>query len=317
MNCPAEDQWDLLSMGAVAAEPLNRHAEECGPCRVRRAEAARRHADLSRAHGVFLNGHGEQRAALLARIGDDARVAAATPRWRIRRLIPTLAAAAAVAIAAVVFLFPSRGGVALAQVVQALEEVRSVAVTMSITRSQDGNIRGQAIKRIVQVAGVGLREDHYGANGQPFSTDFVLPEQGLFITLLHGSREYTLNAMTPDQQGSMATETSPSVWLMRLMNLTEPGEVRRLGPSVVAGRQVEGFERDWNPSGSGQSQGALRLWIDVQTLHPALLEAEAIWPATGTRLVELYQDFEWNAAVDPALLEPVIPEGYTEREPLN
>jgi hypothetical protein len=237
-----------------------------------------------------------------------ARVPAARPRWRL----PALGAAAALVLAVIGVVFSGGGGVALADVVAALREVQSVEVSSSAVRFKGGVESGRSSSRIVAVEGVGERTDTLDKNGLLFLSEFVLPAQGRWVTVFHSSQEWAQRAMTPDEQASMTTEVSPEVWLIRLLGLTQEGEPRRLGRSQLNDRVVEGFELPWNAFPQAASSGTLRMWVDVQALLPARMECETVW-TSGERLLEVYEDFRWDATVGAGALEVVVPAGFRER----
>ena len=76
MNCPNEQDWDLLAMEALeerAAAPLLAHLKECPDCRGAYEQVRRSHLDRIRMYDQLDRGHDSLREQLMAALGSHLR----------------------------------------------------------------------------------------------------------------------------------------------------------------------------------------------------------------------------------------------------
>jgi hypothetical protein len=88
-------------------------------------------------------------------------------------------------------------------------------------------------------------------------------------------------------------------------------EYREIGRREIDGSPAEGIEIRDPALGAGKFETSIvRLWVDADTGWPVEIEQEATLAAGTMRMRSVFHDFDWNVALDPALFEIVIPDGY-------
>jgi len=90
-----------------------------------------------------------------------------------------------------------------------------------------------------------------------------------------------------------------------------------LGRKSIDGIEVEGLETtDPKYSGGMFEDIVARIWVDVETGWPILMEMDGVMDSPiGEGLIEvnaIMDSFEWDVDVDPAEFVPDIPEDYSE-----
>jgi hypothetical protein len=151
----------------------------------------------------------------------------------------------------------------------------------------------------------GFRMD-ISADGKVAVSWYVAPESDTLITVIPGEKKWSQSPLSPEQRGKMPAEyKDPADYIQRF--LAHPS--RELGRSVIDGVEVEGIEVTDPPTeGEKLASSIGRLWVDVQTELPVLIEIEGT--ADGKQ-VQWLMEFKWSEAVDPAVFEPNIPSDYT------
>jgi outer membrane lipoprotein-sorting protein len=87
---------------------------------------------------------------------------------------------------------------------------------------------------------------------------------------------------------------------------------KELGRKTLDGIDVEGIEVQDPPTDGEPLDSAVgRMWVDVKTEMPVRIEIEGL---AHQQHAQWIMDFRWDAAVDPSVFAPNIPDGYTRME---
>jgi hypothetical protein len=111
-----------------------------------------------------------------------------------------------------------------------------------------------------------------------------------------------------------------------IANMIRTSESVELGRKTIDGVSVEGLEirnTDIVVAPIEVDSIVIRMWVDVKTYLPVVIEAEAmssdksLTALTGGKpgKIELFADeFQWDVELDPKIFEPNIPDDYTKSE---
>jgi len=254
--------------------------------------------------------------------------------WRTIMKSPftKLATAAVIIIACVtgMFFWKSTGsGIALADVLARIEQVKAVKYKWTYTFS---GYTGPNKPYNQEIRATSLNSAEYGwksnwewidPNGgeSGFSEEYVLPQKKIAIDIVHKDRNY-IRKVLKDAQFEQKQKEEPSIGHP---NIKDPlGFVRRilktkyesLGKSTIDGIEVAGFRSsDPNLWEGKNPQVDYKLWVDVKTLLPVRSDilASVEVDEMGDRLNNHFviHDFKWDVSVDASEFEPPpVPEGY-------
>jgi len=256
------------------------------------------------------------------------RLRPAVQTVEIRRIIMNkplikIAVAAVITVALLIGLniFLS-GGVALAEVLDKVRDIRAVFyrtaadikgmpgapaeqithITTEVKLSYDKGVR---IKSQIQLPGRTIERDTY-----------ILFDKRVLYTLMPAEREYIEMKLTDELMEKMDSDNGDPVTLLKAMAGCEHVE---LGHDEINGIKVWGIEAT-DPAlgtklGSVLSSGmfdsiVVRLWVDVKTKLPVRLTAQGSARNGEISMDLVIDEFQWDAAMDPAELEFTIPEDY-------
>lgn len=122
--------------------------------------------------------------------------------------------------------------------------------------------------------------------------------------------------------------TSPDAFIQKFVEMAEEAD-HELGLAEVDGHEVEGFEISGKKLGLGfvgsgfsnagdddiSRSAAVRLWVDVHANLPVRMEVEMdLHQLIGGHMLVVYDQFEWDVALEDDLFELEIPEGMHEVE---
>ncbi len=261
---------------------------------------------------------------------------ACQPKWRaIMSSKPVRYATAfsvvAAVLAAVVILFGLTGGehtVALAQVLEKVEAMSTVVLeeqrAFYVKGAAEPFLRGRAVKYVS--SDLGQVELCWTDDGKPIYSAYFLKRENRVVVIfpaMTGYLELPLN-------GGLAA-LSDDVTPMGLVKLLTRHGYSALGRAERDGHQVDGFEvsRESIMAVLAAYQeypevevlvpvkdAAARVWIDVDSSLPVVIEAEL---ETGRGLFTGFQEgvvrftahgFRWDADIDPQLFVLDIPPDY-------
>jgi len=247
----------------------------------------------------------------------------------IRRIIMSkpmvrFAVAAAIIVAVLIGLniLPISGGVALAEVLDKLKDIKTVFhrtkadmkglpgvpseqvahITSEVKLSYDTGVR---IKSQIQLPQRTIERDTY-----------ILFEKRVLYALMPADKEYIEMILTDELMEEMDSKNGDPVTLLNAMADCEHVD---LGHDTINGIKVWGIEATdpvlGTKLGSALSSGmfdsiVVRLWVDVDTKLPVCLTAKGSAKNDEISMDLVMDDFQWNVEMAPAELEPVIPEDY-------
>ncbi len=243
--------------------------------------------------------------------------------WRsiMKSPITKLAVAAAVVVACLIgvsFWKQTGSGLALAEVLAQIEQIRAYRLKVSSTFEMEGG-ESKPVAEILMLVSRDLGQKAtvqvtHPITGQSMLEEiYVLPQERTLITLMPNEKQYSKIELDEAIMEQWEREYDPRY----LVELIAKCEHTRLGRSVVDGIEAEGFQTtDPNCWGGVSKPGAeITVWADVETKLPVRIEAGKGEPGKG-RLHVAAHDFVWNVPAEAAEFEPVIPDDYTPGRPM-
>jgi len=251
--------------------------------------------------------------------------------WRfiMESKITRYSAAAVVALAmALILLGPfgtsDSGGVVWAKVVQNMDNAQMIVHKEQRFFYELGEeepfLKTDVIKHCCQKLGV--VEEQYTTEGHLMHRAYVLGEPREMVAVLPETKKYFKMPMT-DTMAQMIDRLTPRGLVEHFMAI----EHKKLGKSLIDGREVEGFEaidtEIWPIPDKFNflfpvKQITWRFWIDVANSLPVRAEYEIITDRglfTGMKKLKVVckaYDFEYHQEARKELFEPNIPNDYTE-----
>jgi hypothetical protein len=237
--------------------------------------------------------------------------------WRIimNKPIIKLAAAAAIIIAVGIFIVPNGGdSVAWSKLIEHVEKIKTVVYRMKATmKGVPGAPEDQTLEIDMQAKVVYDRGFYiHGCTcvgEKKISTDsYVLFDQGAIVTVMPEQKNYLKLRLTGELLEKMEKENGdPRKMIEDMMKY----EYTKLGFDTIEGTKVEGIEVTDPAMGGGMfDQLVARLWVDVQTNLPVMTTMKAS-TRDGEVILDMVMDnYQWDAEIDPAEIEPNIPQDY-------
>jgi len=234
--------------------------------------------------------------------------------------IAKLAVAAVIIVAVVLGLFEFSGSqstssVVWADVAQKLGVSSQVTARVQSTNNQPG--LPQAIEwegKIYMAPQLGYRMETFHGD-QPSITTIIRNDQQKVLMLMHGSKEYTLRDLTPEELAELEEKQTACMSPEGIVDQLLSGDYKELGRKTIDGVEAEGVEVK-NPSVvkvTPPEDHLYSLWVSIETGYPVQTET-TIKPKNGeVRSTQIVNQIEWNAQLDPALFELTIPADYTEQ----
>ncbi len=245
----------------------------------------------------------------------------------IRRIIMNnplikLAVAAMIIVAVLVGLNIIPGGVALAEV---LDKVRDIKTVFYRTKADIKGLPGAPAEQITHITtDVKLSYD----KGVYINTQIQLPErtaktetyilfdERVLYALMPADKNYIEMTLTDELMEEMDSQGGDPVKLLEAMAGCEHTD---LGHDTINGIKVWGIEATdpvlGTKLGSTLSSGmfdsiVVRLWVDVETKLPVRLTAKGSSKKGEIAMDLVIEEFKWDITIDPAEFEPVIPDDY-------
>lgn len=324
MICPTDGDWTLVSMDLLDEDRtdwMREHLQGCQHCRARFSEMRRDHVGLLRAYEAMDRFHDFQREQLLVSlpvgVPKPASSGWVSRRWRrlgdlimdhpkVRRTAGLLSAAAVIALVVPTFL-GSGDGVAFANVIERLREIRTLACRIvSNTTAYGQNIA--VTGKMYMSSDYGTRCD-FNVFGQA-STTLYRPLDGPMVVVTPMTRSYMV-IEGEDEDASFDHMRDPDAFLKKLTELSEDAS-EVLGSDFIDGHEVVGFEIAAEQLELDGVEASATLHVDVETALPVQFALKMAGPEPGSLINVLYDKFEWDMVLEAELFEPVIPEGYAK-----
>ncbi len=219
-----------------------------------------------------------------------------------------LAAAAAVILAVAIGLNMIGGsGVAWSQLVQNVQHARACIHRMQMTVQPAGQPESKYEFVLYRSTDYGIRRDAY-QDGELVSQLFVSNNAADCVELVPPRRKYVKARFTDAQLADIREKNDPRKLVKLLMGFDHT----KLGTKQIEGRQCEGIEvNDPNFARTLFEKGVGRLWADVETDLPILMEFEGASAGGSVRIHLVLDEFRWDPGLTPADFEPNIPADYT------
>ena len=220
--------------------------------------------------------------------------------WRkiMKSSITKLAAAAIIVVIGLGILAiidtGSKSGVVWAEVARNVEASPGVIFRARGAGSRDPNDDWPNGYRIFSRSAAVSRMDVYRGD-QIYRTIYLDYDGKTTIGVLHDAKKYSKEAMSDQTARAEKGWSDPQ----GLLNLGLSLEHHALGQKTINGMLCEGIES----TGPDGSTG--RVWVDVETGYPVLVEIEGVDGSTGTM-----DQFRWNVDLSAEGIEPEIPADY-------
>ncbi len=230
--------------------------------------------------------------------------------------ITKLAAAAAVITVVTLGLFEFIGdggtsGVVWAEVAKKVEASRGL-----IVRCTESILSNEGDYSIKYFSPTHSRSDAYkgGQITRSFYSDF---DTKTFTGVFHTRKHYLTDTFTESGEGFLEKHEdwmNPGYLVETILSC----EHRKLEQRTVEGVLCEGIETT-DPAFLGplpepvdRLEAQLRLWVNVETQYPVLLESKISAEHNGEVMGSegIMDQFQWDVELDPSLFEPNIPPDY-------
>jgi hypothetical protein len=245
--------------------------------------------------------------------------------WRIimKSRIIKLAVAAVIVVVVLAGLPFFRGdgaGVALADVLERIEQAQAFIYRMKIAMTgamMPGMPAGEKI-----MDGIVTISNSYGMKMEMITTDgttgrkemtqqmYVLPNRKAAFILMPEQKKYTRIEFDDDLLARMKKQNNdPREMIKQIMRC----KYIELGRSVIDGVKVEGFQTMDTAFAGGA--GAMEdvnviLWIDVEKWLPVRAKMD-FKLSEQMQVNAVIYDYQWDIPVDAGEFEPIIPEDFT------
>jgi hypothetical protein len=237
--------------------------------------------------------------------------------WRIiMKSRITKLAAAAVIIGAVILGLTITGGpdiasVTWAEVIEKVEQIPALSFDMTTEISYTEQNEKLSLQSENYVAGdYGTKSSIY-LNGELFVIKYRLPKKKVAYQIRPKDKTYFRFDLSDEQAAKEQDPDDPRTWLKMILS----GDYTKLGHTKINDIDVEGIESS-NPEIVGGDEVVMRLWVDVETNLPVLIEVEGEKMEGGQKRPHKFvmENFEWNVELDENVFEPNIPPDYKLKE---
>jgi hypothetical protein len=235
--------------------------------------------------------------------------------WRIimHKPIIKLAVAAAIIIAVGIFFFGDDGDL-LAEVIERVEKIQTVVYRMKATmKGLPGPSENQTLEidMLAKCAyDTGLYIDGCTCVGKKriATNTYIIFNEGVMLTVVPKEKKYLKLRLTDELLARMEKENGDPRAMLENM---KEHEYKNLGIDTIDGVEVEGIEVTDPAMGGGMFDRLVaRLWVDVKTKLPVLMTMKASTNDGKVILDMVMDDYQWDVEIDPAELEPNIPDDY-------
>ena len=227
----------------------------------------------------------------------------------------TKIAAAAVIIVAVILGLTITGGpeiasVTWAEVIEKVEQIPALSFEMTTEISYTENEKLSLQSENYVAGDYGTKSSIY-MNGELFVLKYRLPKKNLAYQIRPKDKTYFRFDLSDEHAAKGKDPDDPRTWLKIILS----GDYTKLGRDNINGVAVEGIECN-RPEMTGDENGIMRLWVDVETNLPVRIEVEKLGMEAGQMRTHKFvmENFEWNVELDESVLEPNIPNDYKLRE---
>jgi hypothetical protein len=247
--------------------------------------------------------------------------------WRtiMKSRITRLAAAAVIILAAIAALnfFGETSGVVWAEVVQRLENIKTVSykITGDIKGMQgtpEGYITHTTQDVMVSYEQGAVRIDSalQLPGGMRKSQTYILFKDSVAITVIPDQKKYFKVTVSDEQMQKMGEENGDPVTVLKALlehKYTELGR-KTIGGVPAWGMEVSDPKLSTKMgsfiSGGMFDQTTVQLWVDQKHELPIRIYATGSSKDGRSSMEMTYDSFQWDIPIEPARLKPLIPEDY-------
>ncbi len=247
--------------------------------------------------------------------------------WRIimRSSITKLAAAAVIVVAVLYGLdiVGNGGGVVWADVARRLEDIKTVAykITADI-RGMPGTPEGYTthttldVKLSYEQSAVRIDSSWHGPGGTRKTHTYILFEDRILITLMPAQKKYLEVTISDEQMKRMEEEKGDPVTLLKAMLEHEYVELGRKRINGVMAWGIEVSDPKLSVkmgsfiSGGMFDETTVQLWVGEKHKLPIRIDATGSSKDDQASMEVVYDNFQWDIEIEPALLKPEIPDDY-------
>jgi len=319
----------LRELPEQQSSEVKKHLAECRQCRdeLKKLEAVLECAESMSELSADQQVCESAKQALLEAVADE-ETKQPTPRPTIRLDIIwstimknpiTKLAAAAVIIIAILAGLPlinnGGSGIALAQVLEKINQTRAYMYTMKMT------ITGKMMLGAKETTMTVIVSDDYGMKSYVEHTDpntgktttqevYLLPEKKMAITIMPETKQYIRMPFGDELLTRMKQQNNdPREMIKQIMKC----EYTELGRSVIDGVEVQGF-RTTDPAlfsafGGDATSIEFTLWVDVENWLPFRSETD-LKSGEQMQVTGATYDYHWNVPVQASDFGPVIPDDF-------
>jgi len=195
-------------------------------------------------------------------------------------------------------------GMAWANVLKNVEQAKTVTFRLktSMTGMPDSEIM------VYDSSRYGSRIDLY-VDGKITTRIYGPKDKNESIMVIPEAKKYTRMSFTKEQRKQASErEKDPREFVRLFLSVDHT----KLGRKTIDGMKVEGLEVNSPKVGGGMFENAIgRLWVDVKTKFPVLLEIEGVSGGGKIQTKMAMDRFKWDEPLASTEFEPNIPADYT------
>jgi hypothetical protein len=232
--------------------------------------------------------------------------------WRIimkNRITKYAAAVIIIAVVAGVPWLADFGGVAWGEVLKNIEQVQTFSCRLWTSTTAEGSHGPDEAEILVYDSSeYGSRMDTY-VDSRVMATTYAPAGENVVLMVIHEAKAYMRMSFNDEQLRQMRErQKNPREFLKLFLS----ADYVELGAKTIDGIEVEGVEVNSPEVGGGMFESAVgRLWVDVKTELPVLMEVEGVADGGKIQTKMVMDEFRWDQGLEPDVFEPNIPADYT------
>ena len=247
--------------------------------------------------------------------------------WRtiMKSRISRLAAAAVIVLAGFLALnfFDKTSGIVWAEVVKRLEDIKTGVYKITTDlKGMPGTPEGytthitQDVTLSYEQNAVRIDSSMQLPRGTRQSQTYILFEESVLITVMPAQKKYFEVTISDEQMQKMGDEKGDPVTLLKAMLEHEYTDLGRKKINGVAAWGIEvsdpklGAKMGSFISGGMFDEMTVQLWVDEKHELPIRINATGSSKDGKASMETVYDNFQWDIEIEPALLKPEIPDDY-------
>jgi len=239
--------------------------------------------------------------------------------------VTKFAAAAVIIFAAFLVLnfFDKTSGIVWAEVVKHLEDIKTVAYKINadikgMPGSPEGSVTPttQDVMVSYELNAVRIDSVMQAPRGDTKTQTYILFEDRILFTLIPAQKKYLKVLFSDEHMKKMEKEKGDPVTLLSAMlehDYTELGR-KEIDGVIAWGIEVSdpklGAKMGSFISGGTFDEITVQLWVDEKRELPIRINATGSSKDGQSSMETVYDSFQWDIDIEPALLKPEIPDDY-------